>query len=1049
MYQRVSTWVDLVQEEHRVLDFWQREHVFQTLREKNRHGKPWSFLDGPITANNPMGVHHAWGRTLKDAYQRYWAMNGCDLRYQNGFDCQGLWVEVEVEKELGFKRKRDIEAYGIDRFVEACKERVHRYSAIQTAQSIRLGYWMDWDHSYYTMSPENNFMIWAFLKKCHERGLVYRGTDVMPWCARCGTGISQHEMHEGYKEIAHRSVFVRFPLKGRSQEALLVWTTTPWTLTSNVAAAVHPDLSYARVEQAGWTYYLAAECVERVIKPRGRYRVLEQLKGSTLVGRTYHGPFDDLPAVVEARELHQVIPWEEVSATEGTGIVHIAPGCGKEDHQLGVRHRLPSIAPLNDEGIYLDRFGPYSGRSVFGIAPDIIETLRKTSLLYAAEDYVHSYPHCWRCKEELVFRLVDEWFIKMDPWREDIKEVAKQIAWIPSYGLDQELDWLTHMQDWMISKKRYWGLALPIWVCSSCDHFEVIGSEEELKKRAISGWDAYQGHTPHRPYIDAVKVRCGRCQSTASRIADVGNPWLDAGIVPYSTVAYQTDREYWGKWIPADLVLECFPGQFRNWFYSLLAMSTMMEKIPPFKTLLGHALVRDEHGEEMHKSKGNAIWFDEAVEKIGADVMRWLYCLQDPTINLNFGYGPAKEARGKFFNTFWNTYAFYINYAAIDRFVPVGAIPLEKRADFDRWILSELQQLIATVRKGYETYQLRMVCRAIEEFFEDLSNWYVRHCRRRFWKSDNDHDKTAAFQTLYDCLSTVTRLLAPMLPFLTETIYQNLVRGCDANAPVSVHLNDFPDAERTQIDEKLSNQMTAVRSIIGLALRARETAKVRVRQPLGRMVVRPADVDGRDAVGRFAEMIKNDLNIKEIVLAASDADVPVTYLVKPNFKTLGKRLGPKMKRLQQTVAQQAEMLAQRFLREGKVEIQLDEETLALSGDDLIVEQQSPADQSVAVEDACWISLDTQLTAELKREGVMRDLVRHLQVLRKEIGLELEDRITIRFQSESMTIRSAIESHRDYVMDELLCVELTEGKPSRGAHDISLGDERMSVMMKKA
>ncbi|HMF14649.1 MAG TPA: class I tRNA ligase family protein, partial [Gemmataceae bacterium] len=659
-FDKVETQVDFPAQERAILAFWQRTGAFDKLLENNR-GKPkWSFLDGPITANNPMGVHHAWGRTYKDAYQRYQAMTGHELRYQNGFDCQGLWVEVEVEKELKLKSKRDIENLvpgdrfaSIDKFVQQCKARVDKYARIQTEQSIRLGYWMDWDReedwqkppdqrrSYFTMSEENNYTIWSFLKKCHERGLIYRGYDAMPWCPRCAVGLSQMEMHEGYQMVAHRSVFVRFPLRGRQGEYLLVWTTTPWTLTSNVAAAVNPNLRYVKVRHRGEIYYLAKgaltthrleeqfkrkewvegvpklKSLEQIFKEKGGYEIVGELSGTEMVGWTYGGPFDELPAqrhaggfppqiaqVVlkqgwgpnkPAGEIHRVISWDAVGEQEGTGIVHIAPGCGKEDFLLGKEEKLVPIAPLDDEGMFVSGFGDLEGKAAVDHATTdwILNDLQEKGGLFTVERYPHSYPHCWRCKTELLFRLVDEWFIDMK-WRDEIMRVTEAVTFLPESinGKARELDWLRNMGDWMISKKRFWGLALPIWMCESCGHFDVIGGREELKHRAAEGWDRFTGHSPHRPWVDLVKVKC-KCGGTASRIPDVGNPWLDAGIVPYSTMGYNRDRRYWEKWFPADFITESFPGQFRNWFYAILAMSTMMEQKAPMEVLLGHGQVRD------------------------------------------------------------------------------------------------------------------------------------------------------------------------------------------------------------------------------------------------------------------------------------------------------------------------------------------------------------------------------------------------------------------------------------------------------------------------
>jgi len=1022
MYQKVDPWIELVELDHKILKFWETTQAFEKLRLKNKGKPPWSFLDGPITANNPMGVHHAWGRTLKDVYQRYYAMNGRELRYQNGFDCQGLWVEVEVEKELGFKTKLDIEEYGINEFVELCKQRVIKYSKIQTDQSIRLAYWMDWDDSYFTMTAENNFTIWKFLKKCFDRGLIYKGYDVMPWCARCATGISQHEMHEGYKEMKHTTAVVKFPIRQREKEALLVWTTTLWTLTSNIAAAVNPDLDYVKVKQNGWILYMAELCAERILKPQGPYEILDHIKGKDLVGLSYDGPFDELPVQKATGLDHPVIGWDEVSATEGTGIVHIATGCGKEDNELGKELGLKLIAPIDEMGVFTDGFDWITGKNAMKLAPEIKANLKEKEILYSSDKYLHSYPHCWRCDTELLFRYVDEWFISMDPWREEIKNVAKQIQWLPSYGLDLELDWLKNMRDWMISKKRYWGLALPIYECTHCSHFTVIGSEEELKEKAVEGWDVFEGHSPHRSWIDHVIIKCEKCGEKVNRIKDVGNPWLDAGIVPYSTVKYNTDPEYWKKWIPADLVLECFPGQFRNWFYSLLAMSTMMENIPPFKTLVGHALVRDEKGEEMHKSKGTAIWFDDAVEKIGADVMRWIYCNQETTSNLNFGYKGAREVRGKFFNTLWNTYSFFINYARIIKFVPpTVSTPLEKRSSFDKWILSNLQLTVQRVRRGVEHFNLRPVVKQIEKFVEDLSNWYIRHCRRRFWRGDNDADSLIAYETLYDCLTTILKLLAPFIPVVTEEMYQNLVRSHDESAPESIHHCDFPEVVEEWIDQNLSDEMDAIMHINWLALSAREAAHIKVRQPLAEMQIGPGtDVEFK-AAENFKQMLMEDLNVKAVTITSLNEKSPRSMVVKPNFRTLGRKLGKKVKTFQTDLDEQKKFVHDFILSdEAQIEMNVQGDHVTIEKDDLIVEWVNPENLTVAEDKNVWVAFDTRITPDLRLEGMMRDLLRHLQVLRKDVGLEIEDTIALSYFSESKDIITIFKTWNDFLASELLC-----------------------------
>ncbi|HYJ13236.1 MAG TPA: isoleucine--tRNA ligase, partial [Thermomicrobiales bacterium] len=753
-------------------------------------------------------------------------------------------------------------SFGIANFVERCKQRVWKYSARQTDQSIRLGYWMDWENSYYTMSDENNYTIWHFLKTCHDRGWIYKGHDVMPWCPRCGTGLSEHEIvTEGYQDRTHLAIFATLPLTDEDA-SLMVWTTTPWTLAANVAAAVNPELDYVKVLHNDHVLYLAKEAAPKALK--GDFEVLAELKGADLVGRGYAGPFDELPANAEL--IHRIIPWKDVSADEGTGIVHIAPGCGKEDFALSKVNDLQVVDPINEFGIYLEGFDWLTGRNAADVAKDVEANLASKGRLYRSEMYSHRYPVCWRCGTELLFRLVDEWFIAMDELRPQLMEATKTTTWYPSFGLERELDWLLNMQDWMISKKRYWGLALPIFDCESCGNFEVIGSETELKERAIAGWDEFEGHTPHRPYVDAVQIACSSCGESVKRIPDVGNPWLDGGIVALSTLDYLHDKAYWEEWFPADLITESFPGQFRNWFYSIIAESVALTGRAPFRNVFTYALMRDEKGEEMHKSKGNAIWFDDAADEIGVDTMRWLFATVTPSSNLGFGYNITDEVRRRFILPLWNSYSFFVTYARIDGWTPPAvATPLRSRTLLDRWIMSRVNELVVTVRESIDAYDIVTASRAIENFVvEELSNWYIRRNRRRFWKPESDGDKSAAYETLYDSLVMVAKLLAPILPFLSEELYQNLVRGMDPTALQSIHLTDYPVADAGAIDRPLSHDMSAVLAVVRLGRSARAEANIKVRQPLPAILVHTVDPSGAEAVVRLKDQILEELNVKDV-----------------------------------------------------------------------------------------------------------------------------------------------------------------------------------------
>jgi isoleucyl-tRNA synthetase len=1050
MFRPVTSKPDLVAQEHDLLEAWKDRRTFARLRAQNAGGPRWSFLDGPITANNPMGVHHAWGRAYKDLYQRFHAMLGEDQRYQNGFDCQGLWVEVNVERDLGFTSKRDIEAYGIDRFVTLCKQRVLTYAARQTEQSIRLGMWMDWNDpdelrrlgellgtdpsavtttdgvdgpvsdtvemlvgrlgmpeiggSYFTFSNENNDLIWGFLAECHRRGWLYKGHDTMPWCARCGTGLSQMEMNEGYQDREDPGLTVRFPLVDRPGEALLVWTTTPWTLTSNVAAAIGEDLTYVRVRQGDDQFWLGKGTLKTALE--GPFEVLEERPGRDLVGWRYRGPFEDLAAVHEAFDPvgyePRIVPWGDVGEEEGTGIVHIAPGCGAEDFQLGKALGLPVIAPIDESGIVLDGFGSLSGRDVRDVAEPIVEHLKDAHRFYRLESYTHRYPHCWRCGTPLVFRLVDEWYISMGPvhdqpresltkeqvdasLRYQIMEVVDRIRWIPDFGYERELDWLRNMHDWMISKKRYWGLALPIYDCGECGTVAVIGGREELHERAIDGWDRFEGHTPHRPWVDEVKIACSGCGAPVERIMDVGNPWLDAGIVPFSTLHFREDPEYWRQWFPADFITESFPGQFRNWFYSMLAMATVLRREPPFETIFGYALVYGEDGRPMHKSWGNAIDFDEAAERMGVDVMRWMFAKARPEENILFGWHAADEARRELL-VLWNVYAFFVTYARLSGWTPTdGAPPVAERTALDRWILSRAAGTAAAVEDRLRDVDAVGASRALSSYLDGLSTWYLRLTRRRFSRSDDAADRSAAFATLHEALVATTRMLAPILPFLSESMYGNLVPTIDATAPDSVHLTRFPTAEvSSDRDERLEASMDLAQRAVELARTLRSANRLKTRQPLARAWVAVPGGDG--ALSRdLLDIVASEINVKAIEPIADGSEL-VERRIKVLLPKVGKRLGSAIP----AVMAAARDGAADFHGDGSV-------TLAgqvLAPDEVEIQATPRPGTAVAEDDGLVMVLDTALTDELRAEGDARELARAIQELRRDAGMELDDRIEL-------------------------------------------------------
>ncbi len=941
-FEPVDLKVDFPEMERKLLAKWYKSGLVKKYLSRNRDSKKYfSFLDGPITANNPMGVHHAWGRTYKDLWQRCKNMQGYKERFQNGFDAQGLWVEVEVEKELGFKNKRDIEKFGVAKFVQLCKDRVKKYSEIQTEQSKRLGYFMDWDNSYYTLSDDNNYMIWHFLKVAYENGWIYKGADSVPWCPRCETAISQHEMlTEDYKELTHESVYLAFPIIGKNDEYLLVWTTTPWTVPANIAIAVDVDLEYALVQKDKYKYWIAREAVARVFAGE-KIKELKVVRGEKLVGLKYKGAFDDLPKVKEVMvgkndKFHIVVATDNlilpVTTTEGTGMVHTAVSAGSEDFKLGKKIGLPMIPIINDDASYMEGLGIFSGANAKKHPEIILDYLRDLDskgehFYYKVEKYTHRYPACWRCKTELVWKVTDEWYISMDrgepTLRQRMIDVAQKINWIPGFGLDRELDWLSHMHDWLISKKnRYWGLALPIWECKKCGHFEVIGSKEELKEKAVEGWKEFDGESPHKPQIDAVKIKCSKCGQVVSRIEPVGNPWLDAGIVAFSTISennkaanfsptktkplYESNKEIWANWIPADFITESFPGQFKNWFYALIAMSTVLENKAPMKTVLGFGTMVDENGRPFHKSTGNAIEFVEGANNAGADVIRWFCARTDPAQNVLFGYKSADEIRRKFHLKLWNVYNFFVTYANLDGWVPTKTKLVKPKSTnvLDKWILVRLSSVIGSVTASLEKFDAFGASLEIEKFVDDLSLWYIRRSRDRVGPAaESQKDKEAFYDTTYYILLTLCKLLAPFTPFISEIIYSNLTRE------TSVHLADWPQPFKITNDS-IVGEMEMARNVVETAHAKRREKQISVKQPL------MSFSSTSEAVSKNVEdLIKDEINVKKIVWKA-----------KTN------------------------------------------------------------------------KFDTKVTRELEDELYVRDLVRKIQDRRKEMGLNLTQRVEVRIET---------------------------------------------------
>jgi isoleucyl-tRNA synthetase len=1005
--------------EQEILAWWDERGVFGQLRERNRGGSRFSFFDGPVTANKTLGVHTAWGRALKDVFQRYKALQGFEQRYQNGFDCQGLWIEVGVEKSLGLNSKPEIEEYGLEKFAEKCREVVVSSAEQLTRGSKRLGQWMDWGNDYYTFSDTNIEYIWKFLQIVNEKGWLYMGHRSTEWCPRCGTSLSQHELSQSgvYQDRADPSLFVRFPLRDRHGESLVAWTTTPWTLPANVAAAVKPDADYGRRDNGQWV--AAARYPDETFE--------ERVLGSDMVGWRYEGPFDTLGpgAAVD----HRVIPWDEVSLDEGTGIVHIAPGAGQEDFELAQEHELPVLAPVDESGRFYPDYGWLHGLSTAEAADQIIGDLKERGVLVEAGLYEHRYPHCWRCDTPLIWRVADDWLIGVDEVRPRLLEANETIEWTPEYMGKRMADWLRNMQDWNISRRRYYGLPLPFYPCS-CGHLTVIGSKAELQERATAGFEQLQ--ELHRPWVDRVTIRCEACgNEEVQRVAEVGDVWLDAGIVPFSTLGWQNpewkpggyatgaseglsgadlpDHAYWEQWFPADWVSE-MREQIRLWFYSQLFMSVVLVDRAPFRSVLGYEKMLDEHGREMHGSWGNLIPAEDAFERMGADVMRWQYCQQPPDRNLLFGYGPAHEIKRKLL-TLWNCVSFLVTYASIENWSPRFA-ELEKGPPqsglkpLDRWLLARVQQFLDEATAAYDAYLTVNVIRAFDAFVEDVSTWYVRRNRRRFWEGD-----AAAFAALWYALVQALRVMSPVVPFLTEHLWRNLVAGL-RDAPESIFLAGWPEPVERFRDRALLEEVATGRQVAELARSARQQAGIKLRQPLRRLVVATGDRGRRALVSRQVEDLAGELRVKEVEIAESPREV-AELRATPKLDLVGPRYGPNLPELRRLLSEGSFEVSNGTLRAGAFVLGRGEFTL----------EYSPRD-GWAVEhgDDYVVAVDTRLDDELRLEGRVYDLIHTVQRLRREAGLEITDRIVLTVTDAERDLLV----HEDWIKGETLATSVEVG-----------------------
>ena len=1016
MQEKFDTKYSFAENEKEILNFWEENDCFQKLKAKNAGGPKYRFIDGPITANNPMGIHHVWGRTLKDTFIKYNAMMGRDTHYRNGFDGQGLWVEVEVEKELGFKTKHDIEEYGLDKFTDKCIERVKKFSGVITEQSKRLGQWMDWDNSYYTYKDENITGIWAFLKKCNEGGWIKQVYKPMPWCSRCGTSLSEHEMTGSYKEIEHEAVFFKLPILN-TNDYILVWTTTPWTLSANVALAVNKEMNYVRIHVEGEEYnYITSETYyKQKFAGKDGVTLLDTFKGTDLEGLEYETCF---PEIEEQNFAHKIVLWDEVTDTDGCGVVHIAPGCGAEDFALGEEIGLPKIIPVDEYGVFFDGFAFLSGLDAQECRDLVFDELKKRNKLFYTHKFKHSYPVCWRCKKEIIFRLVKEWAIAVDELRPRLIANAKKVRWEPAYQGKRMLDWLENMSDWNISRKRFYGLPLPFYPCPDCGKLTVVGSKEELYELAVDKSKVDAIPHLHRPWIDDVKIRCS-CGAEVERITQVGDVWLDAGIVPFSTLKHFTDKEYWKQYFPAEHVLE-MKEQIRLWFYSMLFMSTVLIDEPPYERVSTHGMVVSEDGSRFSKT-GFMIRFDEAADVIGADASRYIFASSSTSNDVRFGFNLGEEARRKLL-AFWNLETFFATYADIDNIkVDISKLDASKLTPVDRWLVIRTNSFLKDANAYMSDYSTREVVSAFESFVNDISNFYIRVNRGRFWSTECGEDKINAYTVLFYAIKSITGIMAPITPFITEHVWQNFIKRYSNEEAISVFLSDYPSvpANLDINDEKILSDVEKARDMISLGLKLRNEKQIKIRQPLATMYVSATEAN-HSAIETFGAIIKSEMNVGEICELADSSALESNFLTV-NFKVAGRVLKNRANEVKAYLAELDAETQQIFSNAVKAGENVKIDALGLDVEpDVFTLNSKPLDNiAIYTNNGEFIALNTTISEELQRAGILRDIVRQCQVFRKAAGFDVSDRIYIEFTTDSELINSIIAEKKDQLTHDLL------------------------------
>ena len=1028
MFEQVSSRLNIILMENEILRFWQKNDIFHESMRSREGGPEYVFFEGPPTANGKPGVHHVLARVFKDMFPRYKSMNGFHVSRRGGWDTHGLPVEIEVEKRLGFSNKQDIEDFGIAKFNELCKDSVFTYIKEWEKLTDRIGFWVDLENPYVTYKNSYIESVWWLLKEIWDKGLLYQGFKVVPYCPRCGTPLSDHEVAQGYAQVRDPSVFVRMPLVDEENTSLLVWTTTPWTLPGNVAVAAHPDIDYVKISVGEGHdqefLILAHPLLDKVMADR-TYEVVKTFKGKQLKGKHYNPLFTFMPVEKDA---HYVVLADFVTTEDGSGLVHLAPAFGADDMQMAIEFDLPILMTVNDSGRFTNDIRPWAGMWVKDADPLIVDDLEQRGLLFEVGEYEHTYPFCWRCDTPLLYYARPTWYIRTSALKDRLVALNENINWYPSYIKNGRFgNWLENNIDWALGRERYWGTPLPVWECESCHHQLCVGSVEELSKyagRDLSDLDL------HRPYVDKVHLVCPECNGRMSRVAELIDVWFDSGSMPVSQWHYPFENlQSFKEQFPADFICEAV-DQTRGWFYTLHAISTLVFDSHCFKNVICLGLILDKDGSKMSKSKGNVVEPWDVINKHGADALRWyLYTAGPPGQERRFSEDLVGDVVRNFTLTLWNTYSFFVTYANLDEWTPTQSVKPEF-SDLDKWLLSSLNTLTRDVTEAYEGYDVLKATRPIEKFIDQLSNWYLRRSRRRYWKTESDSNKAAAYATLYEALKTLSYLLAPTMPFIAEELYHNLVCGIDPDAPKSVHLAEWPAYDPDLIEEALNRDMNTVMKLASLGHAARNSENLKVRQPLAEAAFVVGNLAEQSVVGKYADLLKDELNVKSVSLMGSASEA-VLFSLNPLPKQLGQRFKAQYPAVRKALLElPADQSARQLLEGESLFIRVDDETHEIIPGEVEVRAEAKSGFAVASDGAYLAALVTELSPELVDEGLVREFVRRVQSLRKEADLDIADRIHL-FYTTSERLTGAIKAFAPYIKAETLATSMTPGVSPEG------------------